>query len=616
MARPRDILLRLTGDPAPAQKALGELTKDVKTFAQIKAEARAEILTAGATARLENLQRQLDNYGKQEQTADVKIRSAKTIEQIERIEKKLAGIKDQTVNVKVHETGAGGTVGGGAGAGGIAGGIAGKLGPVGVGAVAAGGAAVLGIKSVSDAAKESEVSLAKLRAQLKASNISYAEHGKAIDSVIQKTSKLSGLDDEDLQDAFTGLVRGSGSVKKALEGVGIAADLARAKNIDVATAGNAVAKVYAGSLGPLKRLGIEVEKSTAHQDKLKLSIAELTKERTKAKGPEKEALTQRIEALKSLKDEAKAEDNKVTATNAIAALQQRVAGQAKAYGQTAAGAQDKFKVASENLREAIGEGLTPVLADMANGAVKVVDSIQTNFPKVKRIIGNVIDAIRGFFRKNREDIDGLIQAFKNIGAAVKAVFVDVVVPAIKSALPGIKDALGGIVEVARGVVRIFTAIFTGDFGKALDGVKDIFNGAITALKGILRTALGPFRKLGSAIGHAIAGGVKGALNGLKKIGQAAVNGVIALFNDAINAINKITPGAIKVKGHTIVPGIPNIPNIPSVGGSKDSTPAGTFQRDQAPHAGTRVYITTPGGGPPDPKVLARQLSRQLARHPG
>jgi hypothetical protein len=75
------------------------------------------------------------------------------------------------------------------------------------GGIIAGAAVADQIRQTVVAAQEAEVSQKKLAAQLKASGISYQAHAKEIDNVIQKTSKLSGLDDEDLQDAFTNIVR-------------------------------------------------------------------------------------------------------------------------------------------------------------------------------------------------------------------------------------------------------------------------------------------------------------------------------------------------------------------------------------------------------------------------
>ncbi len=62
---------------------------------------------------------------------------------------------------------------------------------------------VVGLKKSVDAAKESEVSQQKMETQLKALGLGYKAHAAQIENVIDKTSKLSALDDEDLQDSFT-----------------------------------------------------------------------------------------------------------------------------------------------------------------------------------------------------------------------------------------------------------------------------------------------------------------------------------------------------------------------------------------------------------------------------
>jgi hypothetical protein len=154
--------------------------------------------------------------------------------------------------------------------------------------------------------------------QLKASGIAYKAHAKQIDNVIQKTSRLSGLDDEDLQDSFTNIVRVTGDVNKSLKLTGLAADFARAKHMDVAKAGEIVGKVAGGNTGILSRYGIQIDKGA-------------------------------------------------TATEALGKLQQKFKGQAEAYGKTTAGSMDRVSVATENLGEQVGAKLTPLLAKGAEG---------------------------------------------------------------------------------------------------------------------------------------------------------------------------------------------------------------------------------------------------------
>jgi hypothetical protein len=223
------------------------------------------------------------------------------------------------------------------------------------GGIIAGAAVADQIRQTITAAQESQTSQAKLAAQLKASGISYKNHAKEIDNVIQKTSRLAGLDDEDLQDAFTAVVRSTGSVNTAMKDMAVVADLARAKHMDVGKAGELVAKIHAGNVGALKRLGIAIAPVTAAQDKLKESNKHATVEQQRA---------------------AKEADKTATAQKALGELQKRVGGQAAAYGKTSAGAQDRFRVAVENLRESIGKKLVPILTDVTKKATKFVEQMQ------------------------------------------------------------------------------------------------------------------------------------------------------------------------------------------------------------------------------------------------
>jgi hypothetical protein len=638
MARARDILLRLTGDPSDATAALDKVKGELKTFDQIKAEARAEIKTAAAKAELEKLQARLERYGKQEQTADVKIRTAKTLEQIERVEKKLAGIKDQTVdvNVKEHKSPASGASGAAGGAAAVAGGA-----KAGIAGIAAGGFGVLGKEVVSEASDINE-SLSKNIVLFKSS-------AKEVERFADRSGKAYGIAKKDALEytgTFGNLFRAFGetpkqSAKFSVSLTKLGADLASFNNTSVTDALEAIRSGLTGEVEPLRRYGVNLSENALKAEALasgivkasvdtgKLKAAQITARAAQEKYSEavkkhgknsKEAEAAQGALLRAEGAVNKARSGSVpvlTAQQKALAAQNLIYKQTKTaqgdFARTSGGLANQQRILSAEVSDAggaIGKLLLPIVLDVTKGIVEFINIIRDGIPRVKKTISE-------FVAKNREDIKGLLQAFKNIGVAVKAVFFDVVLPAIKAALPGIKDALGGIIEIARGVIRIFTAIFTGDFGKALDGVKDIFHGAIDTLKGILRTALGPFRKLGSAIGHAISGGIKGALNGLKKIGEAAINAMISVINKGIGLVNgALRPRDLGVLGHS--PGI-HIDPIGKIGGSSGGkTPAGTFQRDQAPKAGQRsVNITNNITAPSktDPAHLAAVLSRQIARHP-
>jgi hypothetical protein len=242
-------------------------------------------------------------------------------------------------------------------------------------------AAVLGIDAVK-AAAEAEKSQARLQAQLKANEISWQRHAAEIDKVIQKHSLLSGIDDEDLQDAFTNIIRVTGDLDKGLRLVGLASDIARAKQMEVAKAGELVAKVAGGNIGILARYGIVIKDGS-------------------------------------------------TATEALAQLQQKFAGQAEAYGKTASGSLDRLKVAWENIAETLGQALTPHLAKAADSIARFIRQMQTGkgaggefkrtleeiWPTLRTILvwtGRAIRGIAEFSRFTRDTARAISRFFSDV----------------------------------------------------------------------------------------------------------------------------------------------------------------------------------------------------------
>lgn len=336
----------------------------------------------------------------------------------------------------------------------------------GLGVAAGVGIAAMAVKDFTDAAKESEVSGAKMRAQLKASGLSFKQHGDEIDRVIAKQSKLSGLDDEDLQDSFTNLVRVTGDVNKALNLNAVASDFARAKNMDVAKAGELVGKVAGGNIGILGRYGIQVKKGA-------------------------------------------------TETEALALLQEKFAGQAKAYGDTAAGAQEKFAVTIGNVKETLGAALLPTLTDVTNKVNDFVsgmmdgtgaggefaDKAVAAFETVKDVAGTVWPVLRdggevalGLFTTGFERAKTVVEAF---GDGVSAIQdwarehrdqINSVVDTIRSTLGGaidwLRTALPAAFEAVKGAITS-TFTFISDW---ITRNRDTIIGVAQTIAGALGTA--------------------------------------------------------------------------------------------------------------------------------
>jgi phage-related protein len=335
-----------------------------------------------------------------------------------------------------------------------------------------------GLKKSVDAYREAETSNAKLQAQLKSMGASYKAHAKEIDAVIQKTSKLAGLDDEDLQDAFTNIVRSTKSVKTGMHDMALVADLARAKHMDVAKAGELVAKVHAGNVGPLKRMGIEFTKSTKNVDALRAANKKVTPEQLKA---------------------AKAADQQANSTRALSLLQSRVKGQAAEFGKTGAGAQERMAVATENLQEAIGRGLSPALATVQQ--------------KVADFVNQIVEGTGsgGQFR------DTIVDTFQEIKSNVAA-FGDVAGPVFDKAVSMFKS-LPGPAKIAAGAAAALGAIFlaTGPLGL---GIAALVAGVVLIKRNW--STIGP-------IFDTVKNAVVGAFNATVAAVQAGVNWITTAF---------------------------------------------------------------------------------------
>lgn len=316
----------------------------------------------------------------------------------------------------------------------------GKLGGALAGAFAVGEVFDFGAASIK-AYQDAEVSQKKLQAQLKASGISYQAHARDIDAVIQKTSQLSALDDEDLQDAFTNIVRVTGNVDKSMRLVGLAADFARAKHIDVAKAGEIVAKVAGGNTGILSRYGIALDKGASSAD-------------------------------------------------ALATLQKKFGGQAEAYGKTTAGSIGRLNVAFENLKEKVGGALAPTLAKVADGLATFTTQMQDGTGAGGKFVRGARDVARAASSIASAFSDVLFPVARLLAPLVRAQTRGAIqaIRGFANLLSGIvhgdiKKAFGGILDIAKGLTLPMRTIGAG-IGRALwSGVKSTVSGIGGAVAG-------------------------------------------------------------------------------------------------------------------------------------
>ena len=178
-------------------------------------------------------------------------------------------------------------------------------------------------RSAALAEQKAELSLsaaeAKHRSDLTAlagavghTKVTWDAYEKQMQRVVAAQSSLSAYSRGDLEGALTTLTQTTGSASKGLNLLSLATDLARARHMDLDKAALLVGKVADGNTTALKRYGIVLDKGA-------------------------------------------------TATQALAAMHQKFSGAAKTYGDSSAGAADKFHNALAQLQITVGTALLPVI---------------------------------------------------------------------------------------------------------------------------------------------------------------------------------------------------------------------------------------------------------------
>ena len=251
-----------------------------------------------------------------------------------------------------------------------------------------GGAGIVyGIRSTISAAEESQRVLGQTQVAVRKSGLSWAQYGEQIRQAALAESNLSGFDDERLLGTFSLLVRRTGDVNRALQLNALAADVARGRNISLESAAQLVIKASIGQAGALRRMGINAKLGS-------------------------------------------------TGLQLIDMLSKKYAGSAEAYGQTAAGAQDRFRVAVQNLQEAIGAGLLPEITKLLNPLSNWLNDSQ-NQERVQRDVTTAVKdgaAVAREFASDANSVAHALGGWKNTLEALIALKFATVVGGWTSAL--------------------------------------------------------------------------------------------------------------------------------------------------------------------------------------
>ena len=166
------------------------------------------------------------------------------------------------------------------------------------------GSATLALGEFSRAAAEDEAGQQRLQQAIENTGTSYEQYASAVDRAIQVGQDKAFADDQ-VREALVRLNTVTGDTQASLNQMSLVMDFARARGIDLATAADIVGKVMGGNIGILSRYGFALDANT-------------------------------------------------TSAEALALMQQRVAGQAQVYANSDLGWLDRQRIKFDELTESIG----------------------------------------------------------------------------------------------------------------------------------------------------------------------------------------------------------------------------------------------------------------------
>lgn len=191
-------------------------------------------------------------------------------------------------------------------------------------------AGVMAIKIGVDAVKaaiEDEKSQATLAKTLQNTTKATDAQIKATENYIDKTSRATGITDDQLRPSLDRLVRSTGDVAKAQKLQTLALDIAAGTGKDLTAVSEALGKAYDGNFGALKKLGIPLDENIIK--------------------------TKDFDAATKIMSET-------------------FAGQADIAANTFAGRMDRINIAVNEAKESLGQALLPVLDKFASFATKTL----------------------------------------------------------------------------------------------------------------------------------------------------------------------------------------------------------------------------------------------------
>ena len=223
-----------------------------------------------------------------------------------------------------------------------------------------------------------------------------------IDASFASMAKL-GFNSTDTATALTTLTTATGSPKKAIADLGLAADLARMKHISLAEASGILAKTFAGSTRALTSLGLNLDIGSAklssmHTASQALATAQLHLEQTQQKIADgslkgvaaQQALATAQNSVSVASDHLRRDQQ--ASGDILAELKKKTEGAAVAYGKTLPGEMQTARAEVHNLGTQFGEFLTPKIQMAISTVSKSIGWLEKH-KDVAKVLAGVIGGV-------------------------------------------------------------------------------------------------------------------------------------------------------------------------------------------------------------------------------
>ena len=375
---------------------------------------------------------------------------------------------------------------------------AGKVSGIAAASIASGALAV-GIAAVDMAAKYDDAHVSMV-ASAKAAGTSFDALKPQIDATSSQMEKF-GYTNAQTEEAVGSLLTSQGKAAPIMKDMGLAANIAAAKHLDLQTAIGLVEKAANGQTKPLKAMGIDLNVAAggaiaAAKAQDGLAKAQDAMGAILAKSPDALNASSKAHAAyevavgKVESAQKKLSDTQSAGGQIIGALSERFSGQASAAAGTMAGKLAEMKANGEDLLQTLGQKLIPILDKVVTAIQKAVTWLEKHKDvaiALAIVIGGVLATAFTVWAVSLFMVDGALSP--------------IVVPMM--------IIIGVIALMVLGVMELIKhwGTIVKFFGKVFDDVKKIFTEAVDAVVGFFTRLPG---QIVSTLGD-IVGTVFGAL---------------------------------------------------------------------------------------------------------